>query len=202
MVNVTITVSEEEVKRRLGILANKSGQVIARAANRSINTGKKAIKQETAQIYNVRQRDVEEIVKIRKATQANPTAKLTFKDRHKNLYSFGKESTVKPRYPVRSSNSYDPDPGYVTATVKKTRTNVPLSGRPKPFVQISPQNGYILLFQRKSNDARAPLRGVAAPALPQIVKNEKVMARFSRDAGSMFVKRLDHEITRVLKEGK
>lgn len=202
MVNVTITVSEEEVKRRLGILANKSGQVIARAANRSINTGKKAIKQETAQIYNVRQRDVEEIVKVRRATPSDPEVKMTFKSRHRNLYSFGKESTVKPRYPVRSSSPYDPDPGYVTVTVKNARPNIAMSARPRPFVQISHKNGYFLLFRRSSNKSRAPLRGVAAPALSQIIKNEKVMARFRRDAGSMFMKRLDHEITRVLKEGK
>ena len=80
MINVTIYVNEEEVKKRLGALSNKSGVVIARAANRSINTGKKAIKHETAKIYNVRAKDADEILKVTRATarpstiQATPTA--------------------------------------------------------------------------------------------------------------------------------
>lgn len=202
MVNVTITVSEEEVKRRLGALADKSGVAISRAANRSINTGKKAIKQETVKIYNVNQKNVEEILKVKKATPENPAVRMTFKGRHRNLYSFGKESTIRPRYPVRSSSPYDPDPGYVTVTVKNAKPNAPLNVRPKPFVQIAKKSGHILLFQRRSNKSRADIRGVAAPALPQVMKNDQVMARFNRDAGSMFMKRLDHEITRLLKEGR
>lgn len=199
MVSVMITVSEEQVKRRLGALANKSGMVISRAANRAITTGKKAIKQETAKIYNVRQKDVEEILKVEKATASNPMVRMTYKDSHQNLWSFGKKTSVSPRYPVRSSSAYDPDPGYVTAKVMNGRSRVALEGRPKPFVQIAAKTGNIALFQRTSNESRAPIRGVAAPALPQVIKNEDVIARFNRDASSMFLKRLNYEIGRILK---
>lgn len=202
MVSITITVSEAEVKRRLGALADKSGVVISRAANRAIITGKKAIKQETAKIYNVYQKNVESILKVEKATAAHPVARMTYRDTHSNLMAFGKQSSLAPRYPVRSSDPYDPDPEYVKAKVMTKRRAVPLELRPKPFVQIARSSKVIGLFQRVNNNSRAPIRGVAAPALPQVIKNEDVIARFNRDAASMFVERLNHEIDRVLKGGK
>lgn len=198
MINVTIHVSEEAVKQRLGVLANRSGTVIARAANRSVNTGKKAIKQETAKIYNVRQKDVDGILKVTKATAAKPVMTLTYKDSHPNLYVFGRESSLTPRFVIHSSDPVNPDPEYVRAKVMRRGGYIPLNGRPKPFVQ-QVSNGNIALFQRVSNKSRAPIRGVAAPSLPQVIKNEEVLARFNRDARSMFEKRLLHEIDNVLK---
>lgn len=198
MINVTIHVSEEAVKQRLGVLANRSGAVIARAANRSVNTGKKAIKQETAKIYNVRQKDVDGILKVTKATAAKPVMTLTYKDSHPNLYVFGRESSLTPRFVIQSSDPVNPDPEYVRAKVMRRGGYIPLNGRPKPFVQ-QVSNGNIALFQRVSNKSRAPIRGVAAPSLPQVIKNDEVLARFNRDARSMFEKRLLHEIDNVLK---
>ncbi|MBO5032141.1 MAG: phage tail protein [Lachnospiraceae bacterium] len=199
MINVTIHVSEDEVKRRLGALAGRSGAVIARAANRSVNTGKKAIKQETAKIYNVRQKDVDGILKVTKATAAKPVLVLTYKDKHPNLYVFGSASTLTPRFIIQSSDPVNPDPEYVKAKVMKGHGYTPLKGRPKPFVQQAKKTGNIALFQRTSDDPRSPIRGVAAPALPQVIKNDEVLARFNRDAGTMFQKRLKHEIENILK---
>lgn len=198
MINVTIHVSEEAVKQRLGVLANRSGTVIARAANRSVNTGKKAIKQETAKIYNVRQKDVDGILKVTKATASKPVLTLTYKDSHTNLYVFGRGSSLTPRFVIQSSDPVNPDPEYVRAKVMRRGGYVPLNGRPKPFVQQA-KNGNIALFQRVSDKPRAPIRGVAAPSLPQVIKNDKVLERFSRDARDMFEKRLLHEIDNVLK---
>ncbi len=198
MINVTIYVSEEAVKQRLGVLASRSGAVIARAANRSVNTGKKAVKQETAKIYNVLQKDVDGILKVTKATAANPVLTLTYKDSHPNLYVFGRESSLTPRFVIQSSDPVNPDPEYVRAKVMRQGGYTPLNGSPKPFVQQT-RNGSIALFQRVSDESRAPIRGVAAPALPQVIKNDKVLARFNRDASDMFEKRLLHEIDNVLK---
>lgn len=199
MINVTITVSEAEVKRRLGTLANKSGTAISRAANRAITTGKKAIKQETAKIYNVNQKDADKILKVKKATVAHPTVHMTYKDTHLNLMAFGKRSVLTPRYPIKSSSPYDPDPEYVKAKVMTGRGAAILGNKPKPFVQIAKKSGVIGLFQRTDEGSRAPIRGVAAPALPQVIKSEEVIARFNRDAASEFVKRLNHEIDYILR---
>ena len=198
MINVTIVVSEEEVKKRLGALASRSGAVIARAANRSIDTGKKAIKQETANVYNVRQKDANDILKVTRATPKRPYVTLTYKDAHQNLYHFGRKTSLSPRYIVQSSDPASADPEYVKAKVMRRHGPQALEERPKPFVQQA-KSGNIALFQRTSNASKAPLRGVAAPSLPQIIKNDEVLARFNRDAGSMFSKRLVHEIDNVLK---
>jgi len=199
VINVTIYVNEEEVKKRLGALSNRSGAVIARAANRSMNTGKKAIKQETAKIYNVRAKDVSKILKDTKASASNPAFTLTYKDTHQNLYHFGKSNTMSPRYIVQSTDPANPDPEFVKAKVMNKHRPTPLDGRPRPFVQKAAKSGNIALFQRERNDSKAPIRGVAAPSLPQVIKNEEVLARFNRDAYSMFSKRLVHEIDNVLK---
>ena len=204
MLNVTVTVSEAEVKRRLGILANKSGVVISRAANRAITTGKMAIKQETAKIYNVNQKDVDKILKVEKATTAHPTVHMSYRDAHSNLFWFGSKQSgtqapITPRYPIKSSSPYDPDPEYVKAKVMTGRGAVILGSKPKPFVQIAKKSGVIGLFQRVDNSSRASIRGVAAPALPQVIKNEEVIARFNRDVSGMFIKRLNHEIDQILK---
>lgn len=198
MINTTIYVNEDVVRQRLGALANRSGSVIARAANRSVSTGKKVLKQETARIYNVRQKDVDGILKVTKATSSRPVLTLTYKDSHPNLYVFGRPSSLTPRFVIQSSDPVNPDPEYVRAKVMKRGGYIPLQGRPRPFVQ-QVKNGNIALFQRISNEARAPIRGVAAPSLPQVIKNDKVLERFTREAGEMFEKRLLHEIDNVLK---
>lgn len=198
MLNTTIYVNEDVVRQRLGALANRSGAVIARAANRSVNTGKKVIRQETTRIYNVRQKDVDGILKVTKATASRPVLTLTYKDSHPNLYVFGRTSSLTPRFIIQSSDPVNPDPEYVRAKVMRRGGYTPLSGRPRPFVQ-QVKNGNIALFQRVSNESRAPIRGVAAPSLPQVIKNDKVIERFNRDARDMFERRLLHEIDNVLK---
>ena len=199
MVEVKVEIPYEEIKRRLGTLQHRSGHVIARAANRSITTGKKVIKQETARIYNVRQKDVEKILKTERATAEHPHVHMVFRDTHQNLAVFGKETSLTPRTPVRSSDPFNPDPEYVKARVMNGYSAVPLRERPRPFVQFVGGDRRAILLQRVDNSSRAPLRGVSGPALPQILKNEAVVKRFQNETSKMFTKRLNHEIDQVVK---
>ena len=189
----------EEVERLLGKAENKSGRVIANAANRTLSTGAKVIKQETANEYNVRQKDVEETLRRIKANWSDPTAVLRFTGGHGNLYNFGKGdmSVLKPRYTVRSSSPYDPDPENVFARVMRNGSMDPLNQNPKPFVQVV--NGNLGLFQRISDKADAALRGVAPPAIPQVIRNDKVQERFQKETGEMLQRRMLHEIDRLMK---
>lgn len=188
-----------EIERLLGSAADKSGRVIANAANRTIPTGAKVIKQETAKEYNVRQKDVEKTLRRIKANWSDPTAILRFTGGHGNLYNFGKEDTsvLKPRYKVRSSSPLNPDPANVFARIMRNGSVDALDQNPKPFVQVV--NGNLGLFQRISDDARAALRGVAPPAIPQIIKNDKVQERLRKETDEMFQKRVMHEIDRLMK---
>lgn len=193
-----VFISVEEVEKRFGTAANKAGRIVASAANRALATGGKVLKQETAARYNVRQKDVD--LKKVKASWGRPTARISIEESHRNLYGFGNKSAVTPRYPIRSSSVYDPDPKFVRAQVMKAGGKTPLEEAPKPFVQIV--NGNIGLFQRTADVSRAPLRGVAAPSIPQIVRNKDVQERFTQEVGEMMVKRVNHEIDRILAEGK
>lgn len=201
MITTQITVSEDKVKRALGEMAGKSGTVISRAANRAATTANKVIKQEVAKVYDVNQKAVKGIFKMTNATRTRPTAVLKYESGFDNLYRWGSRgrSVVSPKRPVASSGPYDADPEVYSAHVMRGEGNKPLDGNPKPFVQIT-KKGTLGLFQRTKKNSRSPLRGVAGPALAQAVKNEKVIERMEREAGSEFMTRLQHEFDYLLKK--
>ncbi len=200
MVGVQVTVSDKAVKKALGSLQSKSGVVISRAANRAMGTAEKVIRDETAAIYEINKREVSKDLKRKKATVAKPTAILTYKSAHKNLFwwkSRGR-SGVSPARPVQSSSPFNPDPKYYSAHVMRGRGNIPLNSGPRPFVQIA-KSGVIGLFRRTSDHPRSPIRGVAAPALTQIIQNDKVLDRLQKETGIMLQKRIEHEVDYLLK---
>lgn len=200
MIDAKITISEGDIKRRLGNLSHKSGHVISRAANRSAATGKKVIKQEATRIYNINQKDVEKIFRQERATASHPYVQMVFRDPHRNLAVFGsRKNVLTPRTPVRSSDPTNPDPAFYKAKIMNGHHAAALNGSPKPFIQFAGKNKMAILLQRKNRSSRAPLRGVAAPAIPQILKNNEVLKKFNDETSAMFVKRLEHEIDQALK---
>lgn len=203
MLNTTIYVDEAEVKRRLGLLADKSGKVIARAVNRSYNTGKNAIAREARKDYLVNQKDVNDpkTLKITRATQANPTATMEYTGVHRNLYLWNNKRAVTPNMAIKWSHR-GPNVKIYKAAVARGHGKISLQGENKPFIQRvrSGEKGeFIGLFRRATPARDAKLVGVGAPSIPQILKNEKIMEQFRRSAGPMLQKRLEHEIDAVLK---
>jgi hypothetical protein len=80
----------------------------------------------------------------------------------------------------------------------------PLAGfdNNKPFVQrvrSGEKSDFTGVFFRKNASRDSKLVGAEAPAIPQILKNDKIIAKFQREAGTMMQKRLTHEIDNVLK---
>lgn len=190
-------ISVDEIERRLGRLADKSGRVVANAANRALlTTGAHEIRKKVVMEYNVREKDVTATLRKIKATWSNPTAVLDYKGTHENLYHFGLKKVLSPRNIVRSPGGENPDPKFVEAQIMRRGGKVALDQNPKPFVQAS--NGGIALFQRMTPDSRAEIRGVPAPAIPQIVKNEDILEKARIRMREVFYDRVDHEIERVL----
>jgi len=215
MLDVQITIDVDEIEKKLGRLASRAPYVLYHSINDSIGTGKKAIRQETAKVYLLRAGDVDRVLKIKKANASKLFAELSYKDSHKNLYHFGAKttSTLKPRTRIHWSGGrsfQDKESG--TSGVVGGKPNVPFySGRiernssykkftsgPKPFIQVG-KGGGLALMQRKSNARNAKLKGVYAPAYPQIIKNDKVLARFSNDTNARMQKRIAHYIDQVVK---
>jgi hypothetical protein len=205
MVNTTIYIDEAEVKRRLGALESQSGKVISRAANRAYTTGKSAIAREARKDYLVAQKDINntKVLKVTKATAANPTAVLDYKGEHRNLYLWNNKKAVTPDTVIHWSHGR-PNVEVYSAAVTRGHGRTKLGGSPKPFIQNvrkGERSEFVGMFRRADRRRNAKLVGVSAPAIPQIIKNDKVMAEFRKSAGPMMQKRLEHEIKRVLEGG-
>jgi hypothetical protein len=202
MVNTTIYIDEAEVKRRLGVLESQSGKVIARAANRAYATGRSAIAKEAGRDYLVTRNDVNnsKVLKITRATAAKPTAVLDYKGQHRNLYLWNNKKAVTPNKAIHWSHG-EPNVRVYKAAVERGHGRTGLTGENKPFIQSVRGGSFTGLFRRQSAAMDSKLVGVGAPAIPQIVKNDRVMAQFRNSAGPMLQKRLEHEIKRVLEGG-
>ena len=206
MVNTTIYVDVSEIKRRLGLLADESGKVIARAVNRSYPTGKSAIAKGASGEYLITQKEVNspKTLKIIKARPSKPVATLEYTGGHRNLYLWNNKKAVSPNKVIHWPDGPDGKPNVRTyrASVAKGHAKVPLLGRNKPFIQrvrTGENSEFVGLFRRATEKRDSKLVGVGAPSIPQILKNGKVMEQFRRSAGPMLQKRLEHEIDAILK---
>ncbi len=203
MVNTTIYVDEAEIKRRLGALADQSGKVIARAANRSYTTGKSAIAKEAGKNYLITQKDVNnsKTLKIVKASPSEPVATLEYTGVHRNLYLWNNQKAVSPNKVIQWSHG-KPNVKFYHAAVGRGHAKAKLTGENRPFIQkvrSGENSGFVGLFRRATSARDSKLVGVGAPSIPQILKNESVMEQFRRAAGPMFQKRLEHEIDAIVK---
>lgn len=206
---IELSVDVDEIQHRLGVLADKSGEVIARAVNRSYPTGKSAIAKETRKRYYVTAKDINDGLNITKATAASPTAKLNYTGKHKNLYLWNRQRAVTPNVIIHwpQGRGGSPNVKVYKASVARGHSKLSLLGDNKPFIQRvrSGEKGeFVGLFRRVKDGKRGKnnivgLESVQAPAIPQIIKNEEVMAQFRRATGPMLQKRLEHEIDVVLK---
>ncbi len=205
MINTTINVDVdvEDVNRRLGVLSDQSGKVIARAVNRSYITGKNAIAKEAKKIYLVTQKDVNnpKTLKITRARPTEPVATLEYTGGHRNLYLWNNKRAVSPGVVIHWSHGR-PNVKVYRAAVKRGGAKLKLLGENKPFLQRvrkGERSDFVGLFRRKTAARDAKLESVTAPAIPQILKNSAIMEQFRAAAGPMLQKRLEHEIDVVLK---
>lgn len=205
MVGLTIEIDESEVKKRLGILSEQSGKVMARAVNRAYPTGKAAIARETRKRYLITAKEINDskTLKITKATPSNPSAILEYTGNHRNLYWWNNKKAVTPNVVIHWSHG-KPNVKVYKAAVMRGSSKERLTGKDnnKPFLQRvrkGEKSDFTGLFQRSNSARDSKLVSIQAPAIPQIIKNEEVMAQFRRAAGPMLQKRLEHEIDVVLK---
>lgn len=199
-----IEVDDKSLVRALGTLNRKADIVIARAANRTIATTNKAMSRGVRERYpKVKDGDVKKALFKRRATPERPLAELTYKSSHENLYKHG---YISPRRIVRGN-----DPKYYKARVMRGHPYVPLTERPRPFVQrIKNKTGEdkVGLFRRMTEEEKKGYNGshkrnaitaVYAAAVSQMMKNDEVLQDAEKAAGDMFLKRLEHEIDREIK---
>lgn len=185
------------IQNRLGSLGGRANTVMSQAANRAAAKANTVLKQQASKEFFVTQKRVASVTYIRRATTASPTASLMAKDTHDNLYKF-KVTPAKIARPKGGGGKKPPKVYY--SQVRKSGGRKALSRAPKPFV-AQMKNGHIGLFQRKSDKSKAALKGLYGPAIPQLLKKKEIMDKVEEEATQVLLKRIDHEINRVLKGG-
>ncbi len=198
---IEIIVDDEYVADRLGALAGRTNVVITRAANVGMRKAAVAITNETYERNALRKKDIREILSRKRASYSHPVAKLTYRDAFKNLVIWSEghgRSVVKPYIP---HIGYSDEPKNYFGHVKRRGGDKALEGEgPIPFIQIAKGSGNMSLFTRLGR-SRYPIRGVAAPAIPQVIAEDKVEKEVRKIAFDATEKELERQIALQLKNG-
>lgn len=191
------TADMRNLQHRLGSLGGKANTVMSRAANRAAARANTVMKQQASKGYFVTQKRIASVTHIRRATTASPTASVTAKDTHDNLYQF----KVTPARIARPKGGNRKPPKVYYAQVRKSGGRKALSTAPRPFV-AQMKNDHIGLFQRKSTSKKKRgIKAIFGPSIPQLLKKKEIIDKVEEEAGEVLLKRIDHELDRILKGG-
>ena len=187
----------EEIKQRLGSFKEKAPTVLANAINRTTTNIKKNMAQQTAERYNIKSTDVRKTITITKATRTKLEGTAKSKASPIALSKF----KVSPNRPVSYAKG-KPSPRVYKVAVKKDSASKPLDANPKGFIAImkAGHKEHKGLFQRVSQ-ASKPIKQYFGPSVPQMIKNEDIMNYIQNDARSTLQKRIDAEISNILRKG-
>lgn len=170
-----------KIALRMGNLWRNTPVVITRAANKAATKVRTDIDKETTERYLTQKRAVHRTGTLHKATYSTLSAQLVYKDTFRNLARWAGRpggNAVRPLYPHQGWNNDKPKNYF--AHVKRSNALKALTGVGEiPFRQEA--KGYNLLF-RRTGRSRYPIKGVAAPAIPQVVKNKDTLNTVSKTA--------------------
>lgn len=185
METVTISANLDDIVKRLPT-EKLAKRVMSRAINRGLTAGRVQAAREVAKDYTVRQRQVNEKTRIRKAAPSNLEATLTFSGPALNVADF-KVSPSKPQPAKRP---------ILRVTVSK-------SSGPRQFkgaFLIPVRAGKYRAFRRKGKE-RLPIQNVWGPSIPSLIGAERVRNAVQDRMQEVIFTRLDHEINRELSKG-
>ena len=203
METVTISANLDEIVKRLPT-EKLAKRVMSRAINRGLTAGRVQAAREVAKDYTVRQRQVNEKTRIRKAAPSNLEATLTFSGPALNVADF-KVSPSKPqpakRRVLRVSVSKQRGPKPAKRPI--LRVTVSKSSGPRQFkgaFLIPVRAGKYRAFRRKGKE-RLPIQNVWGPSIPSLIGAERVRNAVQDRMQEVIFTRLDHEINRELSKG-
>ncbi|MFA9464048.1 MAG: phage tail protein [Velocimicrobium sp.] len=197
---VQIEVDESDfvkIMETLGTMKKKAPVILKNAINRTATNAKTNMAKGATKKYRVKQKQVNESISIKKATNSNLSAKVKSKGFVVDLIDF----RVSPNHPVRyigKEKKKRPSPKVYKAATEKGSQLKPLIGTIKPFVQKM-ETGHIGVFARVLNGTK--IKQLYGPSIPQMIKREEVIADIEQKANEMLAKRIQHEINRILEGG-
>lgn len=159
-------------------------KVTANAVNRSAQSARSELVRSAREEYEVKAGDVRGTIRITSATTSEPTAIVVSRGSPVPLARF----SVRPK------------------TVNGSR-RTPIRVSVKKGSAVSLDRGFIYrtgkgvnVFERVGTP-RLPIKKLYGPSVPQMLNNDKVASAVVEKAQEVLEKRLDHEISRVLKGG-
>lgn len=153
-------------------------KAVSRAINRSLVHSRNQASKLVRQDYTVEAPTVRETFKLKRATKTDL------------------EGAFISKGPTLSANKFKFSPR--DDTTGTNRRAVKLTIRKKNSFEV--QRGFVYqerIYQRKGKE-RKPLKVLTGPAVPQMIRSDKVIKELSTQTQEMFEKRLLHEIGVVL----
>lgn len=175
----------EELREKLGNLEGKTETAMYRAINRAVKKARTQVDRKTREEYFMKREFIFKSLDVDYARKGKLSAFIRSKGGAIPLSEF--KTTPKKPTPKRKKA--------IGVSVKRDGGTKYLDKDPKAFIAIL--KGDKVVAERTSGH-RGPLRGLFGPAVPSVVKNEKVMSAVKEEAQKELAKRLAHHISQTL----
>lgn len=160
-------------------------RAVAAASNRTLETMRTDTVNETSERYFAKPGDIRKTITLKRASAGKLSAVMLSRGARKNISKY----QITPKSPRAGRKD-----GFMGA-VKREGGLKPL---PEGTFMINTPNAGPVLFLRTSR-GKWGIEHVHSPSIPQIIKNKDTVDAVETHAQEVFVKRLDHEVMRILK---
>lgn len=168
------------MRMNLTTLAKNMPLATASAMKTTLDYTATRIVREVTSEYTVKRKD---IIPTMKKVHANPNSLYAY------ITSVGRQVPLG-RF-VHTPRKYNPRTKNVKVKVKRQGGYKVVTTEPKAFVQEMGGQSEIL---RRKDSRRMPVYKLRSLSIPQMISNEEVIARITRDAEAKLKQRIDHEI--------
>ncbi|QCT03819.1 hypothetical protein E6C60_3108 [Paenibacillus algicola] len=172
----------QQVNRSLKQMDKAVRKAVLSSLNRATQRSKTEAGRKTRERYLVKQKEVVETIRIKKAFGNNLQATLTSRGHNIPLIKFG----VTPKRKLKRA------PKFLKAAVYRGGAKKPIPG-----AFITTAGSHTGVFERVGKK-RLPIKELRGPAVPSMVGSEEVREHVQQVFGEEMEKRLPHELYRTL----
>lgn len=172
----------KKTQKQLAFLSKNAPSALASSLNRAATNVNSNVGKEVRKNYTVKSADIKATLRKTKATKSRLRADIISSGSTLPLDKF----KVSPK--TENPNRRKP----IKVSIKK--------GTPKAVLGafVANLNG-VKVFQR-SGKARLPIKRLHGLSVPQMVGKEETRANLEKEGQAMFIKRVDHEVKRLLEK--
>lgn len=179
-IKITADKAVERAKKLLSEVPGGVETALMRAVNRAAQSGKAQTVREVRARYTVKAGDIRKTLTTTKATRTNLEAEIVSRGSPLGLAYF----------------KHTPRTDTTGAARKRVRVAVKKEGGLKPLGQAFVWQGKIM---QRIGKTRPPIEKKIGPAVPSMIGNPDVVEAIEEKTQEAVVKRLDHEVNRILK---